>query len=59
MWNSNSDLFMFKYLRSNSYSCGYYRYLLSERSLDDAPGVKSVNGGRGQEITGVTLPENG
>ncbi len=33
--------------------------LPSERNLDDAPGVKSAKSGRGQEITGVTLPENG
>lgn len=33
-----------------------------ERGLDGdyrRAGVKGINGGRGQEITGVTLPENG
>jgi len=30
-----------------------------KRTLDPPPGVKSVNKGRGQEITGVTLPEKG
>ena len=34
-----------------------------KRNLDDdsrgAPGVKSINSGRGQEITGVTIPEKG